>query len=232
MKFKDYTPKSVSDIVFANDRDQQLLMDIVYGKYPFPASGKNGILLYGVNGTGKSALAKLLPDAIESVKTGAVAYASFEEIEDGNNNSKIIGRIRTQSDFVPLASNHYFVLDEVDNLNKTSMASLKSVMNASGTIFIMTTNRFREIDNGVVDRCHCVPFNAAPSAKWLPFAKKMLADNRITTISDSALVSVIDSCNGSARKIIEGITRIILEVQRNTDSSTLVSDYVVLHDTK
>ena len=48
MSFKDYTPQSIGDIVFANDHDENLLMDIVNGHRPFPSGGKNGILLYGV----------------------------------------------------------------------------------------------------------------------------------------------------------------------------------------
>ena len=218
MNFKDYTPQFVGDIVFANDDVERLILDIVCGRQPFPASGKNGILLYGINGTGKSALAKLLPDAIEATKTGTVADASFDRIEVGNNGAKVIARLRNQAEFVPCASHHYFVLDEVDNLNGPSMASLKSVMNMSETIFVMTTNRFTEIENGVIDRCHCIPFNAAPSHKWLPLARKILADNRIDKLSDAYILSVIDTCNGSARNIVDRITRIVLDARLNVRS--------------
>ena len=42
-----YVPQDINDIVFSNDNDRILIEQIITGKYPFPAFGKNGILLYG-----------------------------------------------------------------------------------------------------------------------------------------------------------------------------------------
>ena len=40
----------------------------------------------------------------------------------------MIGKIANQAMFTPSATYHYFVLDEVDRLNKDAMSILKSVM--------------------------------------------------------------------------------------------------------
>ena len=52
----------------------------------------------------------------------------------------------------------------------------------------------------------------------MPLAKRMLADHNINTITDAALIPVIDTCNGSARKIVDVIYSVILDARRNAAS--------------
>jgi DNA polymerase III gamma/tau subunit len=181
-------------------------------------------LLYGVPGTGKSALAKIFPDAMEMARTGLDSNRRYLRVQPGNNDAAMIQKLQNQAGLVPFSTYHYFVFDEVDELTKIAMASLKSLMNMPDCVFVLTTNNFQDIEVGVRNRCHCIPFNAAPPDRWLTICRRILDDEGIVNVSDQTLLKVIATGNGSARDILDAVVSIVLKANRVVQNAVIKTD--------
>jgi replication-associated recombination protein RarA len=210
IKGTNYEPRTINDIVFGNDEARLRIEDIVHNIEEIPSSGKSAILLYGAYGTGKTTLAKMLPDNIEFGKTKKelVMPAEFIGCQQGFNGPQVMTLIETILGVSSLNASkiHYFILDEVDNLSKLAQQSLKSALNTTRGIFILTTNNVSELDRGLLDRCVLVEMNAAQSDQYLTIAKSIVSDFDVE-IADEELLSVIRASNGSFRNLIHNIKR-------------------------
>ena len=107
----------------------------------------------------------------------------------------------------------YIVLDEADNLTAAAQSQLKGVINAKHGVFILTTNHLAEIDVAVQNRCHLIPFFAAPAAMWLPKISELLQGYGLPMPPENLLVPVIDAANGSARDVMTDAMKVAIKAQ-------------------
>ena len=217
----DYSPKTLDEFVFFDDETEQTIRAIVTGDFEIPCQGTTGLLFYGVAGTGKTELAKLLPKFIEKARGGDDTHIDFSACGEGDDGgATLIKSLRQQLNRTPLnfSETNFYVLDEVDHLTAKIQQSLKGIMNARFSLFILTTNNITKVDPILRDRCLCLPFLQAPAAKWLPLAKRIAADNGLHGVTEESLLQICKRSNGSARQLYRLIVTTAISVKATTAS--------------
>ena len=223
------TPQCLNDFALL-PTSRYKLASMLDQSMAFPANGVNGIVLFGLHGTGKTTMANLLPGLLESSK----AHADPENLDpgtlvdthspssqyyacmQGQNGVTLIQGIQSSTGFVAWNASglHYVILDEVDLLTDAAMTSFKSLMNRKNVVFIMTTNYIEKIDSGIKSRSYLIQMDAAAPADWLPVVQRAIAAYGAVVPPASVLLPLIKGCDGNARDIVSSAVRVAIDVQR------------------
>lgn len=240
------TPTTLNDFLISDPVSKQTLFDILNGAIPFPAMGRNGICLWGTYGTGKTTLAKLLPNILE--QSGALQdsrreqrffihqkYFNMTACGSGQNSVQLLNDIRLRIDggltsYGP-SGWHYEILDEADQLTANAQASLKSLMTEGrSTIFILTTNNKGSLDAGVKDRCHRIEMNKAAPQHYVPIAHDILRklEFHADAIPEDQIYAMAEANRGSFRDFAGAV---VTAANRWCRSTAGQAEIVVQHDT-
>jgi AAA+ superfamily predicted ATPase len=229
-KFQPVTvqaPKCLND--FALQPNSRFKLESILDQtLQFPANGVCCILLYGLYGTGKTTIARLLPGLLETARVDVNAtridpgdimdtqdpHELYQACAQGQNGAHLIQSIQNMTNLIAFNQSgfHYVILDEVDNLTELAQASFKAILNHHHVVFIMTTNNLNKIDLGIQNRSVLVDMNTPPADLWRPILRKVYKSADLSPPTDAALDQVVLAGRGSARTIF---TDIVMDVNQS-----------------
>lgn len=206
---KKYAPKTISDFVFANDEVELMVKSYITD------NNKRPLLMYGRSGTGKSVLARLIPNTIEG-KQAEIYKIKAADINNNEGLKKLENqKIFCMNDLFGNDRMSYCVIEEYEQ-KLTTISSLKVLLdnykNVDLTIF--TSNHIQKVDSAIKSRCKTINIPPAPPERFLPLALKILKSERISLTKETLLEMLKATYNQYAdnRKYYEALDDLIFQV--------------------
>lgn len=205
---KNYSPKSIHEIVYPNNEVKEMVFAYASGELEAP------LLLYGTSGTGKSLIQRLLPNAIEK-KEAHLQKVKCSDLKNASDIHDLYGRNKMFNKNFSINDQKFnYIIIEEFLMTKTAMSdALKIELDDTlGTdLTILSTNRLDEVDVGIQSRC--VPLHVPPCTPqiFLPYAKKIL-DSVSVEYDDDALfggLSAVYKTFSDNRKYYQWLDRVI-----------------------
>lgn len=167
-----YRPTTLDDYVFQNEQNKQSILSYI----------KSGIIphimLSGVQGTGKSSLALLLPklmgiNPVDVFKINASNHTGVDIVRE-----KIEPFVTTS----PIGDFKIIILEEAETMSLSAQKALKDItdVNESTARFIFTTNAIAKLIPPLRSRCQQYVFGAVPKPHIAEICAKILLNEGIT----------------------------------------------------
>ena len=169
---RKYSPQSLSDFIYPTIASRDIVDSYVLGGEDQP------LILHGTNGTGKSLLQRLIPNAIEQ-REASVQVVKCADLKSAADIHDLYGRNKhfNRTFTVNGQRFNYIIIEEFLITNKRMIDALKIELDQTlGTdLTILSTNRFHEIDYGIVSRSIDLELIPCDPHIFFPHAKKMFA---------------------------------------------------------
>lgn len=190
-----YRPTSIATFPFASTKLAKTAADMSTGQQHW------NLLLYGVPGTGKSHLIRLIfSTRFPQVSPTAVTYEGGQWSSDTPD--KIIGQMNIEKSLMGL-SQHFTIINEVDRLRDKGFDALKELIDNemySSMRFLATTNYPELLPGSFEDRFWRYRMDMAPASAVIPIVQQVFAKHGKLCDANQAS-ELLKRCKGSWRRL-------------------------------
>lgn len=183
-----YKPKSLNEFIFSDKKLENTIKAYATGSQTRP------LILYGTFGTGKSLLARLLPNAIENC-VAQVNYLTENDLSSAANIRKVFSNIN-QFDTFCCQNNvfNYYIIEEINfNLTDKAISAFRQMIEVREGIdlIIMTSNAVNKIDTGIRSRSNELEVKPLQPVQFINRAEDILLKEGVK-INRHMLQTVLD----------------------------------------
>lgn len=206
---KKYEPKTVDDLVFADNKTRQRITDY--------AKGDRGghVVLHGPKGTGKSSAARVISDT----RTDGGVGISTKPYEGSGFRQSDFDKILNDWSWQQLqgVKQPVTIINEIDLLEPAMLEKLKSFMDQYGKHgqIIGTTNHEHKLSPALQDRFDIIEMPALPADAFVPRVCEIVQAEGYE-VSKDEVMAVMSSATGSWRDALSAAEDIILTKGRHT----------------
>jgi hypothetical protein len=230
ISFVKYTPDSIDDAILPDDFKTAIKSTLSSGYLD------NHYMFYGTNGIGKSMTAELIFESLDipyrkwnCSKTKNLAIA--DEISDFLKITTVDGKPKG------------VIMDELGaNYSEAFMEAMKGVMDDYNDVgrFIVTTNHYNKVNEGIRDRCTRVNFGASSDVKamknqmykrLLYIAKdivgedNIMIDDKVDTEASATIINIINHHYPRVRSMIDSLSY----NAKTNDGKAIKGDQFIVH---
>ena len=180
------------------------------------------LLLYGVAGTGKTTLAKIIVNNID-------CDCLYINASDENNVDNVRTKIKNFASSIGFRSLKVVILDEADFLTPNAQAALRNLMEtfSKHCRFILTCNYVERIIDPIQSRCQ--PYKIVPpSRKEVALQLKNIFETENVTFKLDDLALIVNAGYPDIRRVINSAQRQVVDDKLKIDvSSVIQSNYKI-----
>ena len=174
------------------------------------------LLLYGVAGTGKTTLAKIITNQID-------CDVMYINASDENSVDAVRDKIRGFASSMGFRKWKVVILDESDYLTPNAQAALRNLMEtfSKSTRFILTCNYVEKVIDPIQSRCQTFAI-APPSKKEVAKRLHQILNEESVTFNNEDLAVLVNSGYPDIRRVPNAAQRQVVKGELKIDTTSTV----------